>query len=529
MFCFPVATWIGNAAAVLGGRWGAVSQRAQEVGCSREAIYQPSRRVEQVVAREQTGGPSYDELWEENQRWRNENEALWAAWAATEELPETTQQEFAVTGSAMGLSLTQLVTLFAIILPKHRVPSRATVGRWVAQASKRAGGIFAVLDWACEVGVLILCLDEIFFHHDPVLVAVEPHSMAWVAGQRGPDRTGDTWYDVLKPWPNLERVVSDAGTGLARGVKLLNEARSGPPHDPEQSPSEQVQSGLDVFHTEREMQRIVSRRWASAAKHLETASQADAQVAKAKQHGIDARGRAGRSRQAWGQAERVFDQAVAAETAMNRIKAAVALWRPDGHLNDRAWAQQQRAETISELGAEEWGKVRRLLQDSRTLNHLDWMQEQMVQAIPDPLLREAVIRLRYWRGEMSRSHGARQMHATHLVVESQLLCQRLSPDWLQADARVGYMVRHTVRASSAVEGMNSVWRMHQARHRHVSQQMLDLKRVFWNCRPFTQGKRRGACPYQLLGLSLPTHDWWELLQMEPEELRQKLSTQELAA
>src|SRR6266481_4734476 len=130
MFCFPVVTWIGNAAAVLGGRWGAVSQRAQEVGCSREAIYQQSRRVEQVVAREQTGGPSYDELWEENQRWRNENEALWVAW-------------------------------------------RATVGRWVAQASKRAGGILAVLDWACEVGVLILCLDEIFFHHDPVLVAVE--------------------------------------------------------------------------------------------------------------------------------------------------------------------------------------------------------------------------------------------------------------------------------------------------------------------------------------------------------------------
>ena len=70
----------------------------------------------------------------------------------------------------------------------------------------------------------------------------------------------------------------------------------------------------------------------------------------------------------------------------------MALWRPDGHLNDRAWAQQQRAETISALGGEEWGKVRRLLQDSRTLNHLDWMQEQMVQAIPDPLLREAVIR-----------------------------------------------------------------------------------------------------------------------------------------
>ena len=105
MFRFSVATWIGNAAAVLGGPWGAVSQRAAEVGCSREAMYQQSRRVEQAVAREQMGGPSYDELCNENQRLRDENQALWTAWAATEALPESKQQKFAATGSAMGLSL----------------------------------------------------------------------------------------------------------------------------------------------------------------------------------------------------------------------------------------------------------------------------------------------------------------------------------------------------------------------------------------------------------------------------------------
>jgi len=44
---------------------------------------------------------------------------------------------------------------------------------------------------------------------------------------------------------------------------------------------------------------------------------------------------------------------------------------------------------------------------------------------------------------------------------------------------------------------------------------------------FTHGKRRGACPYQLLGLRLPTDEWWALLQMDPEVLAQKLSTQEV--
>ena len=136
-------------------------------------------------------------------------------------------------------------------------------------------------------------------------------------------------------------------------------------------------------------------------------------------------------------------------------------------------------------------------------------------------------RLWYWRRYLSRAHGTHQAHAAQMVVMAQLLCRRLSSDWPLAYARVGHILTHTVRASSAVECMNSVLRMHQARHRQVSQSMLNLKRLFWNCRTFTHGKRRGAYPYQLPGLGLPTDDWWELLQMDPEELEQKLSIQEV--
>ena len=167
MCSFPVVTWIGNAAAVLSGRWGAVSRCAQDVGCSRKAMY----------------------------------------------------QQVAATACAMGVSLGQIVTLLAILLPACCVPSRATGGRWVDQAGVQAGGILTVLDRVCQVWVVRLCLDEIFFHRDPVLVAAEPHSMAWVAGQRGPDRTGDTWCALLQKWPGVQRMVCDAGTGLAWGVK----------------------------------------------------------------------------------------------------------------------------------------------------------------------------------------------------------------------------------------------------------------------------------------------------------------------
>ena len=68
MFSLPVVTWIGNAATVLSGRWGAVSQRARDVKCSREAMSQQARRVEPAVTWEQAGGPSRAELLAENQR-----------------------------------------------------------------------------------------------------------------------------------------------------------------------------------------------------------------------------------------------------------------------------------------------------------------------------------------------------------------------------------------------------------------------------------------------------------------------------
>jgi hypothetical protein len=89
---------------------------------------------------------------------------------------------------------------------------------------------------------------------------------------------------------------------------------------------------------------------------------------------------------------------------------------------------------------------------------------------------------------------------------------------------VSRVLRGTVRASGAVEGMNSVPRMHQSRHKVMTQPMLDLKRLYWNCHAFRDGPRKKACPYQVLGLELPAYDFWTLLQADPKVLTQRLST-----
>jgi hypothetical protein len=71
--------------------------------------------------------------------------------------------------------------------------------------------------------------------------------------------------------------------------------------------------------------------------------------------------------------------------------------------------------------------------------------------------------------------------------------------------------------------------MHQPRHRNLTQELLDLKRLYGNCRSFGSGKRRKRSPSQHLGLHRPTDDPWTWLQMDPDRLQQQLSTSRLAA
>jgi hypothetical protein len=327
-----VATLIGNAAAVVSGTWGAVTRRAHRSGSSRTTVYMHAQRVVQAVASEQAGGSSYDALWHENERLKAENAALWQAWAEAEALSEAKQRAFAGSGWAMGLSLSQIVTLLAIVLPWGAVPSRAMIGRWVQAAAAQAGRLLVVLDLACQARVRVLCRDEIFLHRAPVLMAIEPHSMAWMAGQRGPDRSGERWCEVLAHWPYLEHIIADGGQGLARGIKLANAARCAQGEAAETISRQAMTMGLDVFHTHRELERVLQRQWQQAERQLAMASQADTTVERYKRQGRDPRGVSGVAGRAWRKAERLCDQAGNAQEAVQQINAALAWFDTQGQL-----------------------------------------------------------------------------------------------------------------------------------------------------------------------------------------------------
>ena len=327
------------------------------------------------------------------------------------------------------------------------------------------------------------------------------------------DRKATTWDEQLVPFTHLEFAVSDAAKGIAAAVTRRAAARRDDPAAPP------LEHGLDVFHTAMEAHRVLARHWRGAEAAWERAEAADAELAGAKRQGIDARGPA-RGPRRLGAGECGLRGGRAARVGLGPGRLALELFDADGRLNGRSRAAAEIAAALKDLTGPQWSKVRNFLTDPRSLAFLDRMHRRLESAEPRPGWREAMA----WRWWLR--HG--RVGSADAITE----CLRgvARGRELDAEERVSYervaaVLGDTVRASSAVECMNSVLRMQQSRHRRMTQPMLDLKRLYWNCRAFRSGPRKGACPYRALGLELPTDDFWALLHADPAQLTQQLSTQ----
>jgi hypothetical protein len=120
----PIVSWIGNAAAVLTGAWGAVSHQAEDAGCSRQTAYDHAEKVEAAVRDAAGGGPSRAQLQQQMRQQTAEIAALKKKLDDATEFPKQEQQRFAATATAMGLSYGQARELLEIVVKKN-----APVGR----------------------------------------------------------------------------------------------------------------------------------------------------------------------------------------------------------------------------------------------------------------------------------------------------------------------------------------------------------------------------------------------------------------
>jgi hypothetical protein len=501
--------WIANAAARFTGNYGAVTERAEQAGCSRQSVYDHADKVLAAVEAEHGGGPTREELIRENAALRRENADLWEWLFQTIEFPLLKQQQFAVTAFAMGLSLNQVLGLLAIVLGTRATPSRSSVHRWLRAAAKAAGPVLKRLDHAAKTLVLIGCLDEIFFHRKPVLMGVEPKSMMWFLGKKADDHQGSTWFAELQPWTSLGLVISDAGLGLKAGIAQMQRHRL-------QTHQVPLEKGLDVFHTKQAARRVLRIMWNRVERLWERAEAATRAVEQARRQGRHFGGLVTKANAAWKKAALAFWQYEQGEAGWKQAEPALEIFRPDGQLNDRLWARQQVALALPLLSGPQWSKVRGLLQAKESFTFLDRLHNQLGQLSVPAAVRDALVHLWWLRRQRPRKSSETAMasgaHVLYLI--QKILCQKLDPAWRESYRLVTGVLTQAMRASSAVECMNSVIRMHQSRHRTMTQETLDLKRLYWNCREFRGGKRKGRCPYEHIGLKLSTYDFWSLLQVE---------------
>lgn len=517
MGMIAVAPRIASAATVLNRRYGDVSRLARQRGVSRQWLYQEARWV---VARLQDRAvrQERDHLRQRVRDLEGRLAALHRQLAQAVVLDQDKQAACAAVGQARGVSLADVHALLEVLRPGG-IAAVSTLGRWTQQAARQAGALLAVFDEHTRPRVGQAIADEIYVR-DPVLMVVEPDSLCWVTGRLTDAVSGDAWAEEFRRLPAVEQITRDAGTGLQKGVEVLNAQRQAEGRPP-------VADHLDHWHSVRGGGGWLGRLEKQARAAFAAAEALEATAARNAWRGQKQSGTPNRLRAAWAKAERAMDAWQAGERHWQAVQDALQLFTPAGALNTRAQAAPQLAAALAQLPDAPFAKAKRLLGRPETLTYLDEVQRKLA-AVPVPaavlhaaVQQEGLCR----RPEALAEPGRRGAALRGLLLACAVVLAKAEAVGEQAVAAVQSIVRHTWRASSLVECVNSVLRMQQARHRKLSQGLLDLKRLYWNSHTFRTGRRRKTSPYERLGVPWPKGmRWWELLKMSPEQLRDKLST-----
>lgn len=516
------AVQIASAAVVHFGSFGSVTRYAQQRGVSRQRIYRESCGL--VVTLEGTAHQQQiDALQQEIAALRQQRAEAERRLAQSVVLDADKQAEFAGTAQADGVSLAVARRLLAVFLGA-RTPSVAKLGRWTKAAGDQAGALLPVLDAVSATRVSQAVTDEIYVGRQPVLMVVEPESLCWQSGRLAEHADGESWAKELRPLTELVQITRDAGTGMTKGIKLVNAEREAQQQTP-------LRDQWDHFHTLREGNRALRQQKTRAQRALTKAEEAQRELDRAARQGRSQAGWATVAAQAWRRAEGCLDHWTDQERAWKQVQEGIRLFTPLGELNTRTQANAVLAATLPRLTGVEWAKTKRLLSRPETFTFLDRVHEELA-AAPVPVeLRQAAVDcegLRRHPELLPNDDPASAARRGVLLVLTSMLALAGLPGAAAVTAVRG-ILRQAWRASSLVENVNSVVRMQQARHRNLTQSLLDLKRLYWNCRTFEAGRRKNQSPYGRLGVALPRQRWWELIKLTPEQLRVELSAQMEAA
>jgi hypothetical protein len=522
MNTLPPQLRIANTAAVLDGPYGAVTRQAARSGTSRQALYRDAPHVVQAV-----DGSDYHQrfqhLQQDNDRLRAECHLLRSQFQQTVVLDADRLACFAATAQAEGVSLPVARRLLWPLL-QQRTPSVPQLGRYAQRAAQQASALLPLLDAVTRPRAEQVAADEIFFGRRPCLMVVEQHSLCWLTGRLADNRNSDTWAEEFRHLPNLQQVTRDGGTGLAKGLALVNQQRQAQRADA-------IADQEDHFHTLREGRRALRQIQQRVCRAIDAAAAAHHREQQKVRRTGSRQGTATSTARAERQAAAAVEVGVAVEEAWATIRDALQLFTPTGELNTRARVETILAAALPVLDDPVWAKTRRALTRPQLLTFLDRTHAQLAALPLTPTLCQAATRAEGLRQRPEGLQGDRPSAAAlrGVLLATSLVLTLAGDAGTAALTQVRNVLGQAWRASSLVECLNSVVRMQQSRHRRMTPGLLSLKRLYWNCRAFRSGRRGKQTPYALLGVRLPTTDWWELLRLSPEQLSQQLSASGIAA
>lgn len=507
---------IASAYAVFFGIYGDVTRQANQRNVSRQTLYREAAHTDALLDGAAQRA-QVDSLKEQLKQSQQRTAELENALSHAVVIDDDRMARFASEAQAEGVSLPTVQGWLQRLLP-GRAPSVATLGRWTQETAKRISTLLPVIDEFARARVKQVSADEIYVKA-PVLMVVEPESMCWLTGSLTTQVTGEVWAGQFSVYSALEQVTRDAGGGLGKGVELLNQERL----KQELAP---VADQLDHFHTVREGNRGQRKGDLRLHQAFTKAQKAQQEHDHHRQQGKYVPGQGTQVSFHWKHAEKIMDEVQHTAKAWKKTQEALRLFTPAGELNSRAQAEAVFAQTLPELPDADFAKAKRLLSKPQTLTYLDEVQRKLEALSGAAEVKKAAVRAEGLRRHPELLEGeslsARTLRGVLLVCG--VILSKAGEEGSTMTKAVRHIFRNTWRASSLVEGINSVLRMHQSRHRKLTQGLLDLKRLYWNCHTFRTGRRKGKSPYERLGLKLPEGmDWWQLSKMTPEQLRDKLS------
>lgn len=511
-----------NTAAVRGGPYGAVRRPASLSGTARQVLYRDAPKVLQAVA---GADPSrrLQDLQDDNNRRSAERNARPQQLQQAVVLAPARRARFAATAQAEGVRL-PVSRRWLLPLLHQQTPSVASLGRWTPAAALRAAARRPVVEDVARPQAAPVAAAESFFGRQPCWRVVEQHSLCGLSGPRAANRNGDTWAEALRPVPNLPQVTREGGTGLAKGVAPVHQQRQAQGHTLSADPE-------DHFHTRREGRRAVRQLQQRVCRGSDAAAAAHHREQQQARRTGSRHGTAAVTAQAERHAAAAVTAGAAVEEAWATITDALPLFTPTGALNTRARVEGIRAGALPVWDDPVWATTRRARTRPQLLTFLDRTPEHRAAVPLSAAVRQAAVQA---EGLRQRPERLREAGPSAAALRGVLLATRLGlalsgAAGAAAVVQVRQVWRQAWRASRRVACLTSVARMQPARQRRMPPGRLALKRWYGNGRLFGTGRRRQQRPSGLLGVKRPTTDWWELLRLSPEQLRQQLSAPGVAA